>query len=708
MFDAGIVTFVPRGDWVNNVTYYPLNIVNYDGLSWIARRENVGQTPADGQYWQPNGTAVPIATTSVAGKVMPDGTSITVDQQGHISAVFSADLDDLDNVSITSPSNNQVLKYNATSQKWENGTDTGGLIPHLIIISETGSTVTVTKGAWSTTATETSTGHFECDVPEFGTYTIDAVLAGDDAQVSLVVDAVKIYTVDDSHFHADITVTYPTGATVSCSKSGETTMYATGSPYTFTVHSSGTWTITGVLNGVTITENVTISTSGQTESVYFQNTIEVDLYSAASDTVSFTDETGSKTATTDSTGKSEGVSITYSRFKNNAIQFTSSVAKNPSDLTADYTKLIYLDANTTEVKVMPEDSLYWYGYESSDLEDLSTANGWSGTSYTLVSPTHNTNYIALSSSNAQICGVGTKTIKNANSVKAIYKGETKPGSIYGELAANSSKTLSGYSETNLTSGNITYASKDLSALSNVFYWADAYGASMSNKIYALWHKNSSNYNFFSAANDIVTYKDSNNNDVVFAITDEDGYAKVDYSAIPSGTYTLYSSVAKDPDNLSNAYSKSVTISNATTSIYLMPNNNVLYWYGYTSSNWEDMITSNGWTYGANLVAPTHNTNDIYYSINGTGLVGSGTKNTIALTSASKVKTVYKVTNTSISVQATKAKEPTGGANVMVSSDFSSTSLALGELDVSSASQDGYVEIYANSSRTAHLYAIWYE
>lgn len=36
------------------------------------------------------------------------------------------DLTELKDVSITSPSNGQVLKYNSTTRKWENGTDTGG------------------------------------------------------------------------------------------------------------------------------------------------------------------------------------------------------------------------------------------------------------------------------------------------------------------------------------------------------------------------------------------------------------------------------------------------------------------------------------------------------------------------------------------------------------------------------------------------------
>ena len=138
-----------------------------------------------------------------------------------------------------------------------------GIVPHLIIISETGSVVTATKGQTVITAVETSTGHFECDVPEFGTWLIDAVLGGDDAQLNLVVDTVKIYTVDDSHFHADITVTYPSGAQVSCSD-GQTTLYATSSPYTFTVHNIGVWTVTASLEGETDSKSFTVTTTGQT------------------------------------------------------------------------------------------------------------------------------------------------------------------------------------------------------------------------------------------------------------------------------------------------------------------------------------------------------------------------------------------------------------------------------------------------------------
>jgi hypothetical protein len=283
------------------------------------------------------------------------------------------------------------------------GTGQGGILPHLIIISEAGSDVTVTKDSITIVALETSTGHFECDVPENGTYHLDDVLGGEDARVSVVLFDVKVYTIDDSHFHADITVTYPTGAQVSCSKSGETTLYATGSPYTFTVHSAGTWTITGIKDGVTVTKNVTISTSGQTENISFIHTVTVDLYSATSDTVSFTDATGNKIATTDVTGKAENVNIMFTDFAP-SITFTSSVAKDPDNLSNDYSKTITVTDATTDVYVMPDNVIYWYGYEEKTLVAESG-----------LSITRNTNSITTSVS-APPSGVNALKLKTSETI----------------------------------------------------------------------------------------------------------------------------------------------------------------------------------------------------------------------------------------------------------------------------------------------------
>lgn len=192
-------------------------------------------------------------------------------QQANVTSFRSLTDVDIDDQTLA---DGQYMGYDSNTGMITNMTipqQDAGVPVRIIVISEEGSTVTITKPNGDTvTPAHVSTGHWQADFSgagAYGTYVIDAVLNGDDAQVSLTVDDCKTYIVDDSHFHADITVTYPSGATVSCSKTGEQTMYATSSPYTFTVHSTGVWTITGTRNGVTETQTVTITTNGQTESI---------------------------------------------------------------------------------------------------------------------------------------------------------------------------------------------------------------------------------------------------------------------------------------------------------------------------------------------------------------------------------------------------------------------------------------------------------
>lgn len=197
------------------------------------------------------------------------GNNLTVDQNGALNASAGlTNLSELYDVNINGPANGQVLAYNAVTQKWINSSSGGGgLLPHLIVTTTTGSTVTATKGLTVVTLTETSTGQFEADIPEFGTWNIEASLSGSTATYTLTVDTVKIYTVSLGYFNATITVTFPSNSTCSCGKTGETPQTASVSPHTFTVHSVGIYTITATDGTHTKSDTVTITTDGQTESV---------------------------------------------------------------------------------------------------------------------------------------------------------------------------------------------------------------------------------------------------------------------------------------------------------------------------------------------------------------------------------------------------------------------------------------------------------
>lgn len=76
------------------------------------------------------------------------------------------------------------------------------------------------------------------------------------------------YTGTYNYFSATIDVTFPAGATLTCSYGG--TVYtadtSTGS-YQFVVHEVGTWVVTATLSGESVSTNVSITTDGQSESV---------------------------------------------------------------------------------------------------------------------------------------------------------------------------------------------------------------------------------------------------------------------------------------------------------------------------------------------------------------------------------------------------------------------------------------------------------
>ena len=121
--------------------------------------------------------------------------------------------------------------------------------------------------------------------------------------------------------------------------------------------------------------------------------------------------------------------------------FGSTVAKNPSDLTADYTKTIRITPNTKEIVLRPDKTLYWWGYMSKGCEELLTANGWSQGNNSLISPTYD-DYDVLCSvpSASQTCGIGSKYAVDLTSVSCISQGITIQSSEYGQYAAWTDKS----------------------------------------------------------------------------------------------------------------------------------------------------------------------------------------------------------------------------------------------------------------------------
>ena len=276
---------------------------------------------------------------------------------------------------------------------------------------------------------------------------------------------------------ATITVTYSSqfyNKTMTCTKGTKTyTKTTTSSGSTvFDVDESGTWTIT--CNGTSRTVDVVLEYSTQ-----MAITKTITVYSAASDTVSFTDAAGAKTVTTNTSGQGS-VSITF-MLPSSSITFTSSVAKNPNNLSQAYSKTITIDSNTTAIYVMPNKTLYWWGYVGSDFEECNSTNGWSYNK-TLLTPTYNTRDILLSTGN-NACAVSTKTAMSGNFV-AILTGTTASSGVYGWWNGETSKSMQEADQISITSGTITKYTKTVSNKYPVLFAVN----SRAFKVHAFWYE----------------------------------------------------------------------------------------------------------------------------------------------------------------------------------------------------------------------------
>lgn len=222
---------------------------------------------------------------------------------------------------------------------------------------------------------------------------------------------------------ATITVTYDSSSynkTITCSNGSKTyTKTTTSSGSTeFSVSDEGTWTIT--CNGVSRTVNVVLNYTTQ-----MAITKTVTVYGAAGATISYTDTTGSKTVTLNSSGQGSA-SITFIP-PSQVITFTdTNVSKNPNNLTQNYSKSITITEGTTSIKVIPDGALYWYGWMVDDWTIPPSVATTSSKYFnsTSTTTTKNVNYIESSNtSNANTCAVSVgyviRDLTNLAKIRAL-------------------------------------------------------------------------------------------------------------------------------------------------------------------------------------------------------------------------------------------------------------------------------------------------
>lgn len=171
MVDAGRILIMPKGIWSNLVSYEMLDVVTQDNIAYLARQSSVGVSPKNDSsytYWQPFGTSVTpdgetiimdstdnltvnldnksliyndnitvnidnkslvYDDTNMYVKVAIDGSTIKYDStRGYLYVDASNfNINDLNNIAITSPANGQTLVYDSATQKWKNGQGSSGI-----------------------------------------------------------------------------------------------------------------------------------------------------------------------------------------------------------------------------------------------------------------------------------------------------------------------------------------------------------------------------------------------------------------------------------------------------------------------------------------------------------------------------------------------------------------------------------------------------
>lgn len=338
-----------------------------------------------------------------------------------------------------------------------------------------------------------TTSPYTFNIGSTGTYSVVCTLDG----VSMT-ESVTITTDGQSESktftYGTINLTYANefrGLTITCVKGGTTiskTAPSASNSLTFYPDTTGEWTISGTYSGVTYSTSATVSSLSTAVSATLQTlaTVNVTIYSATEDTITYTDAEGVQKTATFATGESsKSVALKINPSGSN-ITFTSAIAKNPSDLSSYYSKTVSVTTETTSIYVMPNDTLYWWGYQSSNLESCSPTNGWSMySSRDYEAPTYNKNYVYCNTyQNVGISQIGTKNKINATTISCIYNGVRASNSYGGLAIADNKNTIPG------NNGSLKSANMDKQSISggNNKYVVAGSGFGTSCNIYALWYE----------------------------------------------------------------------------------------------------------------------------------------------------------------------------------------------------------------------------
>ncbi len=590
----------------------------------------------------------------------------------------ASSLNDLTNVNITTPTNNQVLKYDSVNDEWINGdAPSGGSGGSTVTITTSepslyGQAVTITDGQDTYTGTFSNLGVCEIQGVEI---TGTATVSSGAASASITMPYFGNYSVVLSLFSATVTVTFPYSNGATCTLSdGVTTLTATSSPMAFTVPNAGTWTATVTLDGQSKTDSATITSDGQTASLTIEygtinltydddfkgesitcvsggTTITKTAPSGANIMVFYPPSTGSWTISGTVSGD------TYYSTPNPVVVSSLSTSVSAS-----------LESLPNGSTVTPTDDIQTW---------LKCAGIRDKTTYTTLADVLNDvdTFIAL-------CA-------DSNASDYMARSTTWASGVAADRTAMQIVGKYGYCANALRNDNTWNT-----AINNSPY-ASYVPATPVVPVGTVIHSAVEDTTYYMEGGQSVPFCTiaSGDTETVLASTIE---------SLKNQTITLYSSVAKDPTNLSNDYSKSIRITPNVTEIYLMPIKS-LYWWGYMS---DDLEFTLDWTDSYPSISGTKNTNSISMAVSNSQICGLSTKTPKPI---NKFSVVCKGGTSNLPSYGELAHNSTKSYNLSTETSVTSTNMALYELNVTGTFYPVYY-VYAGASKymSSDMFAYWYE
>lgn len=295
-----------------------------------------------------------------------------------------------------------------------------------------GASCTLSDGVTTLTA---NTSPMAFNVPNTGTWTATVTLDGQTKTDSA--------TITSDGQTANLTIEYGTinlsydndfkGETITCT-SGGTTITKTApndaNAMAFYPPTTGNWTISGTVNDTTYVASpnpVVVSSLSTAVSAQLQTMVtkSVTMYGAAGAIITWQNADGSNgSATMDNNGQAL-TSVKILPTGSNITFTDTTVAKNPNNLSQNYTKTVAVTNATTEIYVMPDKTIYWYGYKG-DIDFNAYAYKTNGYAGVLTATYNTTNFeIKIQNTSGYTYGCALKTLStqldlsNASSIKLL-------------------------------------------------------------------------------------------------------------------------------------------------------------------------------------------------------------------------------------------------------------------------------------------------